>query len=49
MVSFSILSKRFCLKRKGLSDSGVVSVVKKNMAVHSWQIFIKFLKSIPDE
>ena len=29
MISFYILSKRFFLKRKGLSDVKVVSVTKK--------------------
>ena len=29
MISFYILSKRLCLKRKGLSDTRVVSITKK--------------------
>ena len=35
-ISFYILSERFFLKRKGLSDAGVVSITKKQygFAVH---------------
>ena len=36
MISFYILSKRFFLKREGLSDARVVSITKKGygFAVH---------------
>ena len=36
MISFYILSKRFCLKREELSDARVVSITKKEhgLAVH---------------
>ena len=50
MVSFYILSKRFFLKRKGLSDARVASVTKKEygFAVHFLQKLLKYLNSISD-
>ena len=33
MISFYILSKRFFLKRKRLSDARVASITKKNMVL----------------
>ena len=33
MISFYILSERFFLKRKGLSDARVASITKKNMVL----------------
>ena len=46
-----ILSERFSLKRKGLSDARVQSITKKEngFAAHFWKMFIKPLKSITDE
>ena len=50
-ISFYILSKRFFLKRKGLSDAVVPSATKKEygFAVQFLQRFIKSLKSISNE
>ena len=50
MISFYILSKRFFLKCKRLSDGRVVSTTKKEygFAVHFIYRFIKSLKSISD-
>ena len=33
MISFNILSKRFSLKRKELSDTGIGSITKKDMVL----------------
>ena len=45
MISFYILSERFSLKRKGLSDARVVSIIKKKkkkgFPVHFLKRFIK--------
>ena len=43
MISFYILSKRFFLKRKGLSDTRVASITKKeyDFAANFDYIFIK--------
>ena len=45
MISFYIISKRFFLKRKGLSDAKVLSLNKKEygFAVHLLERFILFL------
>ena len=44
MISFYIISKRFFLKRKGLSDARVLSLNKKEygFAVHLLERFILF-------
>ena len=42
MISFYILSKRFLLKCKGLSDAGVASITKNNMVLQ--YAFIKIYK-----
>ena len=51
MISFYVLSERFFLKRKGLSDATVASITKKEygFAVHFLERFIKSLKSISEE
>ena len=51
MIIFYILSKRFFLKREGLSDARVASIIKKEygFAVHFLYKFIKSLKLISDE
>ena len=51
MISFYIISKRFFLKHKGLSDARVASITKKEygFAVNFLKKFVKFLKSISDE
>ena len=51
MISFYILSKRFFLKRKGLSNARVVSMTKTEhgFAVHFLYRFIKSWKSTFDE
>ena len=51
MISFYIFSERFFLKRKGLSDTRVVSITKKGygFAAISVQTFIKCLELTSDE
>ena len=51
MISFYILSERFFLKHKRLSDAKVASITKKEygFAVHISYKFKTFLKSISDE
>ena len=51
MISFNILSKRFFLKREGLSVARKASITKKDydFAVHFLQRSIKSLKSISDK
>ena len=51
MISFYILSKRFFLKREGLSGARVVSLTKNknDFAVYFLQRLIKSWKSISDE
>ena len=51
VISFYILSKRFFLKREGLSDARIVSITKNEFgfAVHFLQRFKNFLKSIYDK
>ena len=51
MISFHILAKRLFVKRKGLSDARVASIIKKEFgfAVHFLKRFIKSPKSISDE
>ena len=43
MISFYTLSKRFFLKREGLSDARVTSITKTKycFSVHFFQIFLK--------
>ena len=36
MISFYILSKRFHLKRKGLSDARIISITKKEYGVKAY-------------
>ena len=51
MISFSIISERFFLKRKGLSDARVASITKKEygFAVHFLLSLIKSLRPISDK
>ena len=51
MIDFYILSKRFFFKRKGLFDTRVVSIAKKEygFAAHVLKKFIKSWKSISYE
>ena len=48
MISFYILSKRFFLKREGLSDARVLSVTEKEYGF-AVPFFVKSLNSISDE
>ena len=50
MISFFVLSIRFYLKRKALSDARVASKTKRecDFSVHFLQRFIRCLKSISD-
>ena len=48
MIRFYILSKRFFLKREGLSDARVLSVTKKEYGF-AVPFFVKSLNSISDE
>ena len=51
MISFYIVSKKFFLKRKRLSDAKVASIDKKqyDFAAYFLQRLIKSLNSISDE
>ena len=51
MTSFYILSRRFFLKRKKLSDARVASKIKKeySFSVHFLEKFMKSLKSLSDK
>ena len=51
MISFYILSKRFFLKREGLSDARLASITTKEygFAVHFLEKLKKSLKSISGE
>ena len=44
MINFYILSKRFFLKSKKLSDAKVVSITKEEYAVHSTVLQYTFYK-----
>ena len=48
MISFYILSKRFFLKWKGLSDARVVSITKKeyNFTVHFLKVNMQFVEAV---
>ena len=45
MITFSILSKRLLLKREGLSNARVISVLKKMLLQHSFVKIHRVLKS----
>ena len=51
MISFDILSKRFSLKGKGLSDARVLTMIKNeyDFTLHFLFMFIKFSNQISDE
>ena len=51
IIRFYILCKRFFLKREGLSDAEVASIIKQeyDFAVNCLERFIKSLKSKSDE
>ena len=54
IISFYILSKRFLLKHKGLSDAKVASITKKEYSIIWFCIVVfvkipKVLKSLSDE
>ena len=46
MISFYILSTRFFLKRKGLSDAGVVSITKKEYGFAEFEKWRAILASM---